>query len=95
MTFYRISLLSCRSEAADDEGYIDPSKVEEILRISPDEARSTKTTNEKPVHQTSITTSVMEYEEDDEDEEVDFSGFNLAKYLISFKVPRFIHLLYS
>ena len=39
-------------DAAEEEGYIDPSKVEEILEISPDEARSTKITNENPVHQT-------------------------------------------
>ena len=82
-------------EAAKDEGYIDPSKVEEILGISPEEVRSMNTANEKRVHQTPRTASVMDYEEDDEDEELDSSGFNLAKYLISFKVARFIQLFYS
>ena len=81
-------------DAAEEEGYIDPSIAEEILGISPKEARYTETTNENPVHQTPRTFPVMDYDGDDEDEELDFSGFNLAKYLISFKVPRFIHLLY-
>ena len=73
-------------EAAKDEGYIDPIKVEEILEISPEEVRSMNRTNEKRVHQTPRTASVMDYE-DDEDEELDFSGFNLAKYQILFKSP--------